>query len=338
MKYQPGDKIIVLHTDEEGEVIEILNEKMVMIEVRGVRFPAYMDQIDFPYFKRFTQKKPTPPPAKKYIDDVRKEKPQPTARKADGCWLSLLPVTDIDEFGDVVVELIKVYLINHTPDSYIFNYNLNFMGDRGFDLKNTLLPFQDFYVHDIAFSEFSDSPKFEIRFELTQPDKNKAKEHTVVYKIKPKTFFEQLSQVKAGKQATITHLLFAEYPPPPVETGFDLSILGAKGLKIQQARKPKNSLPAIRTVIDLHADKLSDDHEKMSSGEIIDMQLREFEKWFDLAVAHHQSFLIVVHGVGSGRLRDEIHEFLKYRNEVKSFVNQYHPSFGYGATEITFNN
>ncbi len=57
MKYEIGDKIIVLHTDEEGTVIDIMNDKMVMIEVKGVKFPAYMDQIDFPYFKMFTQKK-----------------------------------------------------------------------------------------------------------------------------------------------------------------------------------------------------------------------------------------------------------------------------------------
>jgi dsDNA-specific endonuclease/ATPase MutS2 len=53
-------------------------------------------------------------------------------------------------------------------------------------------------------------------------------------------------------------------------------------------------------------------------------------------LAHHQSQLIVIHGVGSGRLRDEIHDLLRLKKEVKSFVNQYHPSFGYGATEIYF--
>ena len=56
MKYQIGDKIIVLLTDEEGKVVEIMNDKMVMIEVKGVKFPAYMDQIDFPYFKMFIRK------------------------------------------------------------------------------------------------------------------------------------------------------------------------------------------------------------------------------------------------------------------------------------------
>jgi dsDNA-specific endonuclease/ATPase MutS2 len=44
----------------------------------------------------------------------------------------------------------------------------------------------------------------------------------------------------------------------------------------------------------------------------------------------------VVHGVGTGRLRDEIHDILRLKKEVKSFVNMYDPRFGYGATEIFF--
>ena len=55
MKYQIGDEIIVLLSHEEGKVVDIMNENMVMIEVRGVKFPAYMDQIDFPYFKKISE-------------------------------------------------------------------------------------------------------------------------------------------------------------------------------------------------------------------------------------------------------------------------------------------
>jgi dsDNA-specific endonuclease/ATPase MutS2 len=44
----------------------------------------------------------------------------------------------------------------------------------------------------------------------------------------------------------------------------------------------------------------------------------------------------VIHGIGEGKLRDEIHDILRLKKEVKSFVNQYDPRFGYGATEIFF--
>ena len=57
MKFEVGDKVLILHSNEEGEIVEIINEEMVMVDVRGVKFPAYIDQLDFPYFRRFTSKK-----------------------------------------------------------------------------------------------------------------------------------------------------------------------------------------------------------------------------------------------------------------------------------------
>ena len=55
MKYQIGDRVLILHSNEEADIIDIINEKMLMVDVKGVSFPVYMDQVDFPYFKRFTE-------------------------------------------------------------------------------------------------------------------------------------------------------------------------------------------------------------------------------------------------------------------------------------------
>ena len=46
--------------------------------------------------------------------------------------------------------------------------------------------------------------------------------------------------------------------------------------------------------------------------------------------------LIVIHGLGSGRLEMKFMTLLRLKRDVKSFINQYHPSYGYGATEIYF--
>ena len=116
MKYEVGDKIIVLISDEEGKVVEIINEKMVMIEVRGVKFPAYMDQIDFPYFKRFTEKKLFPQkaaPQKIYVDQIPKEKVIKNDSKEEaGVWLNIIPKFSLDDFNDEVVESLKIILSN----------------------------------------------------------------------------------------------------------------------------------------------------------------------------------------------------------------------------------
>src|SRR4029079_17395958 len=101
MKFQIGDKVLVLHSNEEGEVVDIINNKMVMVDVRGVKFPAYIDQLDFPYFKRFSEKKIIPPAkkSKKFIDDFPREKNVAADRTQSGVWITFLPVVDTDEFG-----------------------------------------------------------------------------------------------------------------------------------------------------------------------------------------------------------------------------------------------
>lgn len=132
MKYQVGDKIILLQTDEEGIVVDIMNEKMLMIKVGEVTFPVFNDQVDFPYFKMFTQKKPVEK-TRLYVEDIRIEKTE-TARESkkvkDGVFLNFIPVFDKDIFDDDVVEKMKLYLVNQNQEAYTFNYQLFFPGKR----------------------------------------------------------------------------------------------------------------------------------------------------------------------------------------------------------------
>ena len=337
MKFQLGDTVLVLHSNEEGEVVDIINEKMVMVEVRGVRFPAYIDQLDFPYFKRFTEKKLFPQKKeKKYVEDIRKEKPAPEKKVPDGVWLSFLPVMEVDEFGDDVVETLKVHLINRTERSLRFTYKLNFFGHPEFELKNEVHPFADFYLHDVAFADMSDSPAFNFEFSLLQPEKTKAEYYEASLKLKPKQLFNKIEEIRQKGEASFSYRLFEHYPERVEEEKLDVSPLIARGIRVYNAKEARKHLPPPRTVVDLHIEKLSSEWERMSNAEILDIQLKEFEKWYELALAHHQPNLIVIHGVGSGRLRDEIHDILRLKKEVKSYVNRYHPSFGYGATEIYF--
>ena len=88
MKYQIGDKVLILHSNEEGTVLDIINDKMLMVDVNGISFPVYMDQVDFPYFKQFSAKKIFPSKKEKqYVDDVRKEKKPGEEKVVDGVWL-----------------------------------------------------------------------------------------------------------------------------------------------------------------------------------------------------------------------------------------------------------
>lgn len=339
MKYQPGDEIIVLLSNETGRVVEIINDEMVMIEVRGVKFPAYMDQIDFPYFKRFTEKKivQEKKPAKAYIDQVPTEKPVPNQLPtAEGVSLSAWPRFVFDEFDDEVVENLKIYLVNKTSDRFSFRYKQLAQGREEFDLHSEIGPFQDFYLHDIPFEKVNDAPTFWIDFTLQPADKKRAPHFEVQLKWKPKAIFKKMEELKEQNLPAAIFPLMTAYPDYVPEPFTDLSPLQRKGFKVYDASRIKENLSPARTVIDLHADKILDNWENMSPDEILDCQLNELDHWVDLALAHRLDSMVIIHGVGAGILRQAVHERLNRRKEVKSIVHQYEPAYGEGASRVYF--
>lgn len=338
MKFQIGDKVVVLHSNDEGEVVDIINEKMVMVDVRGVKFPAYTDQLDFPYFKRFSEKKLFPAKKeKKFVDDIPHEKKKVSDKVIDGVWLTFIPVMHADEFGDDIVDELKIHLVNRTPVGYKFIYKLNYQGDTSFDLVNQIHPFEDFYLHDIPFENLNDSPVFAFEFSLATPDKNKAEYFESSLKLKAKQVFTRIEQLREKGEATFSYKLFDTYPGRPYEEPtVDLSLLAKSGYKVYDASRARQHLEPARHEVDLHIERLTPDADSMDNFEKLTLQLKTFEKYFELALAHHLPGMIVIHGVGTGKLRDEIHEILRTRREVKSFINQYHAAYGYGATEIFF--
>ena len=83
-------------------------------------------------------------------------------------------------------------------------------------------------------------------------------------------------------------------------------------------------------------EKLVDKYSHLNNAEILQIQLSEFEKWLELAQLNHLPSMIFIHGVGKGKLKQEIHDLLKVKSGIKSFVNQYNEFYGYGATEVFF--
>lgn len=335
MMYELGDSIVVKQTNEDGKVVEIINDKMVLIEVRGVRFPAYSDQIEYPYFKMFTQKK-EPEKKKIYVDNIRKEKPIPKQKSGDGVHLRFIPIVEKDIFDDEVVDKLKVYLVNENEDAYLFEYNLIFGSMTHFDLKSELRGLSEFYLHDINFEDVSDNPKFNFIFSLVQSSKKKEPYFEAGFKVTGKKMFKRIEQLQEDNEASFSYNLFIEYPDKIVDNRLDVSSLGKSGYRIFELGKPNAITTGARTVVDLHIKKLVDDPSNLTSGEIIDLQLREFEKWYDNALLHKQNTLTIIHGLGKGILKNEIHDILSNKKEVSGYQNLHHPMYGMGSTEIFF--
>lgn len=88
--------------------------------------------------------------------------------------------------------------------------------------------------------------------------------------------------------------------------------------------------------IDLHIEVLHSNPTLLSHEEIVKQQLRAFDHYLDRAIRLGVPRIFVIHGVGKGRLREMIDARLKRNRQVQSYRNEYHPKYGWGATEVIF--
>lgn len=85
--------------------------------------------------------------------------------------------------------------------------------------------------------------------------------------------------------------------------------------------------------VDLHIQNLVPHWQKLSNGEMLNIQLNHFEKQLELALKHHEKRVVFIHGVGGGVLRNEIRQRLSARVDLEFNDASYH-MYGYGATEV----
>ena len=86
--------------------------------------------------------------------------------------------------------------------------------------------------------------------------------------------------------------------------------------------------------IDLHIEKLRDDHQFLNKSEMLNIQLNFFKKSLDAAIVHKLDSIIFIHGTGNGVLKNEIHKIISKHVQVKTFMDARKEKFGYGATEV----
>lgn len=88
-----------------------------------------------------------------------------------------------------------------------------------------------------------------------------------------------------------------------------------------------------RLLIDLHSHELIDTTHGMTKYEILNLQLDKARAVISEAKRRRVGKVLIIHGKGSGRLKDEVHHML----ERMSGLNYYFADFsegGYGATEV----
>ncbi len=103
-----------------------------------------------------------------------------------------------------------------------------------------------------------------------------------------------------------------------------------KAVKSKSVTKKKGEL---EWKIDLHMENLTDSHQNMSNHEIVTYQLEKLKAFLKNAENAKIGRLIVVHGVGTGKLKEEIKMLVQGMNGTEMFDADY-MKYGRGASII----
>ncbi len=107
-------------------------------------------------------------------------------------------------------------------------------------------------------------------------------------------------------------------------------------LSSKEEARAKNQIKLTRppAQVDLHIEELTDTHDTMNNGDMLNLQLQTFEEKLDQALATGMDEITFVHGVGSGTLRREIQKRLSGMKSILYFQDAQREKFGYGATLV----
>ena len=121
---------------------------------------------------------------------------------------------------------------------------------------------------------------------------------------------------------------------------FDVAVAAGKDLKKpgKLDQQVASAAPYIKyspdtMEVDLHIENLVDHPKRLSNGEIVEVQLKVFERMLRTAIEQRKRKAIFIHGVGQGVLRSEIRNLLSFYPNVVVQDASY-KNYGYGATEV----
>ncbi len=330
MKFSIGDKIILNRTGDEGHISAIINQTMMEVSVNGTTFPVHIEDIDHPYLKWFTdknKKRKTSIPEQLPVEKI-KERQQ---RLAKGVYLSFMPVFKTQDMEDVA-DVVKIYLLNELPQAVKFSYDVRFAQKSEFRHEGVLHGFGNVYLHSISYMSMNEQPRF--HWQLADATNTELDKADGVLRIRPSRLFEHINDIQVNGGATFSYSLINDF-----ETRKNATVenqYNSTPKSPQQRHVTTKNIEPPKHELDLHIEQLVDTTRGMSNGDIVQLQLDTLKHYLQLAIVNRQERMVVIHGLGKGKLREEVHAILKKTPEVARFRNEWSAKYGFGATEILF--
>jgi hypothetical protein len=347
MYFQIGQQVALKFTGDVGVVTELHSDGMVVVYVAAddMKIPVYEEDISL--LKDFkgveTGKKVTK--VKPVDAEMFPIKTQYNIITSLGFQLAFEEIKKHE-----IIDRYKIYLINDTDEEAIFVFKLKVnertlmevdgkseqfsvlsLGEMNYDDLNNG-PVADFEFSKITTAGLDDVKHKSLKIKaqqffksvLTAPLLNKIVHHYVVFENLDATIIvKKVEDLKTYTQRTSKPL-----PSVPIHNPTRIEPYRTKNDIMELAN--------FNSELDLHIENLINDHKGLTNSQILTIQVSHFDRYVEKAIRLGVDRVFIIHGIGKGKLRDAITTRLIQEYDFHTFKNEYHPRYGFGATEIIF--
>jgi len=347
MLFVEGTKVRFKNTGDRGVITKMLDLGMaqVLLDDDDMEIPAFLENLERIEDDLLPNKKPI---KAKFLESQKPKVPsQPPSTKVDPQYVILkslgIQLAFDPQYGDGdVISSYRIYLINDTRYEALFTYKIDIIGLTPKTINGKIESVSYMDLGEMRFAQLNEAPIIDMDiWQLTTVGTGNKLSKTL--KIKPKQFFKNVRTVPLLDKQMHWYQLFENFDKEE-KTGED--DLKTYTKKVAQNTRIKNS--NLRNVggihpedfanfdneIDLHIENLTSNAAKLSNAEIIRIQLNHFDKFLEKAIRLGVDNIFVIHGLGKGKLKSEIATRLINHPHVKTFKNEYHHKYGFGATEV----
>jgi hypothetical protein len=325
MKLRIGDKVRFLNEVGEGIITRFKDKETVFVE---------MDGFEIPYLSKHLVPIHTELILNPEVENMEMEL---ETILSDSIYFIIEPDHDMP----ALVSDYKFYLFNSSSYNMSFSYSIK--DDAYFQtLKHGELgSYQKILLKQVKknfFKEFA-YHKIECLFYKNMHYKSQMPLAEILYindKIMAQATLIQHNEFKYPVYAFILKDNFLD--KEVIEKTFNMEDLTRlKAIKeFKQPQKTsiaKQKIKDLTKEIDLHIEELLDSYSTLTNTEILSVQLERFEKEIQYCLSNGIKKLIVIHGVGNGKLKQEIISILKTIEDITYYDASY-KNYGFGATEI----
>lgn len=309
MKFKLGEFVRFVEERREGFITRILNETTIAVtDEDGFEIPVLASQVTRVHGQTSHEDEITQTSPSESVDFIRK-----------GIFLGL--ATD-----KRIASVVHFHLVNNSSYQLLATLNTEkppnkFKGE----FNGIIKPQSSVQLYSASLNELDQWPKFHVQILLYGSEGELKKPLQFSEKFRAKDF--------SGPKK---HSEYLDQPAWLIQLDSDDPVIDVHALK-ESFYKPaaeKLEIANPGKEVDLHIEKLRDDHQFLNSSEIFEIQLAHFRKALDAAIVHKLHSIIFIHGSGNGTLRNEIHKIVSKHAQIKTYMDAYKEKFGYGATEV----